>query len=265
MIDYHLHTGITIDATGTMEDYCKKAVILGFKHLCFTNHMEMDDALNEVYDFAMDDGDIEDLLAKFNNLKPKYPVDISFGVELGYQKKLESEIKDFSLRFPFDFVLGAVHKIIEGKIVEDMSKNRIFDRYPAKVLYERYFKLLDKAIRTGIFDCMAHFDVVKRISPPVEYEKFEKHVISCVESLAEMDVAIELNTRDASKGIFLPSKEILKLCFDSGVKKVTIGSDSHSPENLGTGICEGFKLLKQVGYKQVCIFKQRKPIFLNIP
>ncbi len=58
MIDSHLHTGITIDASGTMEDYCKKAVELGYKYICFTNHMEMDDALSGVYDYAMYDGDV---------------------------------------------------------------------------------------------------------------------------------------------------------------------------------------------------------------
>ncbi len=149
-------------------------------------------------------------------------------------------------------------------MVDPVKMKRLIQKYPTEILYERYYKLVEKSIRTGIFDSIAHMGVVSRYAPPLAFEKYGKLVERCVEALAECNVCVELNTRDAAKGVFFPSEQVLKMCFEKGVN-VTIGSDSHNPEKLGTGIKEGFALLKKVGYREVCIFRQRKPVFLPIP
>ncbi len=114
MIDCHLHTGITIDATGTMEDYCKKAVELGYKYICFTNHVEMPDLVEGVHDYAMDEGEVEEQHEKFLKLKSVSGLELGFGIELGYSNETEEKSRQFAKEFSFDFVLGSVHKMFGG-------------------------------------------------------------------------------------------------------------------------------------------------------
>ncbi|MFH8132529.1 MAG: histidinol-phosphatase, partial [Candidatus Aenigmatarchaeota archaeon] len=57
---------------------------------------------------------------------------------------------------------------------------------------------------------------------------------------------------------FFPSYEFLKLCLDSGVKIVTIGSDAHLPERTGDRIKEALERLKEVGFKKIYCYDKRK-------
>ena len=45
------------------------------------------------------------------------------------------------------------------------------------------------------------------------------------------------------------------------VEKITIGSDSHKPEHLGTFIDETKQELKTLGFKEFCTFDKMKPIY----
>jgi histidinol-phosphatase (PHP family) len=42
---------------------------------------------------------------------------------------------------------------------------------------------------------------------------------------------------------------------------ITIGSDSHKPEQLGFQIKEGQDLLRSLGFTKLCAFEQMQPIF----
>ena len=39
LVDYHLHTAVTVDAHGTEEGCCQRAVALGLREIAFTNHV----------------------------------------------------------------------------------------------------------------------------------------------------------------------------------------------------------------------------------
>ena len=62
---------------------------------------------------------------------------------------------------------------------------------------------------------------------------------------------IEVNTSSFRYGLkdLMPSKEILKRYLQSGVRILTIGSDSHKMEHLGDHIGEVKEILKDIGFK----------------
>jgi len=45
---------------------------------------------------------------------------------------------------------------------------------------------------------------------------------------------------------------------------VTVGSDAHNPIHAGLGIPEACELLKSLGFKAVCTYEKRKPIFHDL-
>lgn len=55
--------------------------------------------------------------------------------------------------------------------------------------------------------------------------------------------------------------KILKLYWELGGQIITIGSDSHKPEHLGTFINETKQELKALGFKKFCTFDKMQPIF----
>ena len=59
----------------------------------------------------------------------------------------------------------------------------------------------------------------------------------------------------------MPSADILKLYRDLGGKILTIGSDSHRPEQLGAYIEETKELLKDIGFQYFCTYENMKPAF----
>ena len=42
LADYHMHTSFSGDSEAPMESMIEKGIALGLKHMCFTEHMDMD-------------------------------------------------------------------------------------------------------------------------------------------------------------------------------------------------------------------------------
>ena len=86
-----------------------------------------------------------------------------------------------------------------------------------------------------------------------------------VDALAKNKICIEVNTAGFRKPANeqYPSIDILKACYENDIQ-VTIGSDSHKPEEVGWEIDRAFKLLKDIGYTQIVGFQKRKKIYFEI-
>ena len=77
---------------------------------------------------------------------------------------------------------------------------------------------------------------------------------------------IEMNTSAKRHGLkdTMPSREILRLYRELGGEIITIGSDSHKPEHLGTYIEETKRLLKDMGFEKFCTYEKMKPVFYDL-
>ncbi len=75
-------------------------------------------------------------------------------------------------------------------------------------------------------------------------------------------MGVEVNTsgRRHEHGVQYPIREFLEAVNQVGIKKVTIGSDSHSPDHLGFWLVEAVGLLKDVGFKNITNFEGRKAV-----
>lgn len=77
---------------------------------------------------------------------------------------------------------------------------------------------------------------------------------------------IELNTSYHRYGLkdATPSVNILKRYRELGGDIITIGSDSHSPEQLGTYIENARQLLKSLGFCYFCTYDKMQPVYHNL-
>ena len=65
-------------------------------------------------------------------------------------------------------------------------------------------------------------------------------------------------------GYYHPKIEILKLYKELGGEIITIGSDAHNPEFIGYEYKEVEKLLRELEFKYIYLYKERKKFPIHI-
>ncbi len=278
MIDYHVHTDHSVDASGTIAEYCARALEIGLDEICFTNHCELDPERND--SFIMFDGRREPF-SKENLLRlqgeifdarerfKEQGLNVKFGIEVGYDPGIEAAIKDVIHCVDLDFVIGAVHCL--GHICIDSSKEcgRYFDRHDMDEYIEDYYTTAATLIKSRLFDSLAHFDVYKkygrdRYGPAIS--NFPRDAATHVfQLMVENDVALEINTAGMRfMNEFYPGPSIMELAHACGLKRITIGSDSHRPTDLAKDLALALDYARSHGFKEICTFGRRRSSTISI-
>ena len=98
---------------------------------------------------------------------------------------------------------------------------------------------------------------------------FNEYVVMIKEVLTNIiksGKGIEVNTSTLRSVVneTMPSVDILKLYHELGGTIITVGSDAHKSEDVGAGIRESIEVLKNIGFKNIYRFENRKPIAIEI-
>lgn len=265
MYDFHLHSEYSIDSTATMEDVILSAINKNIEIICFTDHIDLFfDSYKEDQDF-----DKSSYFSNIDKLKDKYnhKIEIMTGVELGLQPSLIDRYNKFMENSPFDFVIMSTHT------VEDMGihKNQYYECIDALQALERYYNSIYSSIKGFTdFDIVGHLDYIDRYIPSdyeiPAYDEYCFMVEKILKLIIENGKGIEINTSGLRYGLGTchPKVEVLKLYRELGGDIITIGSDAHFPEDVGYGYESAKNLLKELGFKYIHIFKNRKSYPISI-
>jgi histidinol-phosphatase (PHP family) len=252
--DYHMHTRLS-DGANSHEEMIASAIEKGFDEIGFSDHF----CIKYRVKWAVSTEEIAVLEKKVKEVKEKYKdqINILFGLEVDYFPELESEIRIALQGHQFDYVIGSIHFLNDWNYDTDKSRN---SEFTPDYLYDWYFGELQKAVKSGLFDYMAHPDLIKKHRIWPDSSKIELFR-QTAEIFAQSGVAFEVNTSgiDRPCGEFFPGKELLSEFFKAGVP-VTLGSDSHKSDQIGRYFEESKKLLKEIGYQSLIRFKNRKQI-----
>lgn len=277
LLDYHIHPNYSVDAAGTIEEYCLQAIKLGITEICFTPHFEIDPVREKKDDrinlkgkiVSMRSDWIDYYFKEIEQAKKKFTdLSIKAGIEVGFDPLVESELKVFIKKYPFDLILGAIHCLNHTAITDHRELDEFIQRYakkePEQVANE-YFMALDLAIRSGLFQVIAHFDVYKKYVLTIIGKELlaasELFLKPTLQLMANQGVGMEINTsglRQNPKELY-PAAAILKKAKKAGVKIFTIGSDAHQVTQLGFGLQQGLTLTKKLGLN-LYGFEKGKPI-----
>ena len=241
MYDFHIHSDFSIDSKYSMEDMVTEAINKNMKSICFTDHVE------------------------FEVTEKK--LDLAFNTKDYFRKINQVKYNEFISQNPFDFVLMSMHSI-EGK---DMYlDNYLKDIKPIEGLVKYYESLYECVLNYNDYDVLGHLDVVDRyfpentqLPPPKEYMYLIEDILKLV---IKNGKGIELNTSGMRYHLkyFHPKTELLKLYKSLGGEIITMGSDAHEPAFLNYKYKEGEKLLKELGFKYIFLFKERKKFPIHI-
>jgi histidinol-phosphatase (PHP family) len=184
---------------------------------------------------------------------------VKLGIEVDYLPGKEDRIAALIDGRPWDYVIGSVHFIEEGAVDHDG-----YDAWRASgpdQVWTDYFRTVGEAARSGLFDVLAHPDLVKvwgagRPAPSRDPRAFYELAL---DGIAASDVAIEVSTAGLRKpaGEIYPARDLLDMCIDAG-RPVSLSSDAHEPEYLGYEYGTALDFLREAGISEVSVFEHRR-------
>jgi histidinol-phosphatase (PHP family) len=186
--------------------------------------------------------------------------DLRLGIEADFVPGGEDRMANLLDARDFDYVVGAVHFVREGAV--DMDDYSVWDSgRSAEEIWRRYFQTLGEAARSGLFDVLAHPDLVKMWGGerPLPEGDLRRYYELAMEGIAESGIAVEVSTAGLRKRVaeLYPAPAFLAMALEAGAP-VALSSDAHRPEDVGTDYERALELLEELGVHELCVFDRRK-------
>lgn len=257
--DSHMHTPLCKHAWGEPEEYAQQAIKAGLKGIIFTCHAPMPNGFWPTVRMAESEFDTYVALVQRAADAYKGKLHVCLGIESEWFPGYEDYIRELHGRAEFDYVLGAVH----WQAKEYLAK---FESGTIENFRRIYFDHLAKSAETGLYDCLAHPDLVKNYHPDSWcFAIIKNSVAACLDRIAATGVAMELNTSGLNKSYseMNPGNEMLRMMAERKIP-VVIGSDAHRGHRVGDQFVTALNNLTEAGYEHVSYFQKRQRIDLKI-
>lgn len=264
MYDYHTHTSFSADSPAPMTDMIDAAIKAGLSEIAITDHFDPDypdPNWPSDLEFESYHKELEKACNQF-----QHKINIVKGLEVGIQHgKTLDKCHQAVLSYDYDFVLGSFH-CAEGF---ELSCGGFFDNRTVEEATRAFYRYNYQCLSVyNDFDVLGHINVVDRYgsyipSPDIYIDK----VSAILSLLISKGKGIEINTSSFRYGMgehTTPTEEILKLYHKLGGEIITVGSDAHFPEHIGANIDWAYEKLRNIGFRYITTFKNRKPTFIKL-
>ena len=266
LTDYHVHLRPDeVEATPAEEFFTQEnagryrevATAAGIEELGASEHIHrFTDAL-AIWDHPFWRENARDDLAAYCEFMRS--TDLRLGIEMDFVPGREDRIGALLDAHDFDYVVGSVHFVGEGAVDHEGYDVWRSDSDPDR-LWQRYFALLAEAARSGLFDILAHPDLIKYWggSRPTPSRDPRFHYEPAIEAIAENGVAVEVSTAGLRKPIreMYPAPAFAEMCVDAGAA-FALSSDAHVPEHIGYEYERAVETMRSWGIGEVAVFECR--------
>jgi histidinol-phosphatase (PHP family) len=266
LTDYHLHlrtderenTPERFFTPANVERYREAAEERGITELGVAEHIYRFRAALEIWqhpfwrEFTHDD--LDDYCGFVRE-----ETDLRLGIEMDFIPGREDRIANVLDGREWDFVVGSVHFLRDHSLdTEDYSVWGAGES--AEKIWRRYFETVAESARSGLYDIIAHPDLVKvwGSSAPRPDGDLRRYYEPAVEAFAESGVAVELSSAGWRKpvGEQYPARGFLEMLVDAGCP-IALSSDAHVPDQLGYEYDRAAALLESVGVGEIAVFERR--------
>jgi histidinol-phosphatase (PHP family) len=266
LTDYHLH--LRSDEPDTpperfftpenVERYLAAAAAAGVEELGVSEHVYRFRQALELWrhpfweEQALDDLDAYCEFVRGTPLK--------LGIECDFVPGAEDRTAELLEARDFDYVVGSVHFLGERAVDHEGWDVWEGEGDPDEV-WRRYFEALARCARSGLFDILAHPDLVKvwggaRPLPELDLRVYYE---PAVEAIAETGIAVEVSTAGLRKpaGEIYPAPAFAEMCAEAGAV-FALSSDAHHPEQVGFRYDRAVEFLDGLGVREICVFEKRE-------
>ncbi|MBQ9158595.1 MAG: histidinol-phosphatase HisJ family protein [Erysipelotrichaceae bacterium] len=283
LADFHVHSEFSDDSHELMENQIEKAISLGLKEICFTDHVDYGikkDWSEGNIEYRGGDGvgtpvdsmepmanvDYPAYFKKLKEMKKKYAgqIEVKQGLEFGIQTHTVEKYEKLydTYKEELDFVLFSMHQVHDLEFwTQDFQRGKSQEEYNR----EYYQEILDTMKLFKNYSILSHLDLIVRYDENGRFP-FEKtkDIVTEILKLAIKDgKGIEINTSSWHYGLddTMPSRDLLRLYKELGGTIITIGSDAHTTKYIGDHFDDAVKVLKEVGFTHFATFSKMKPTF----
>ena len=253
LYESHCHTPLCKHAFGEPDEYAAVALARGFKGITFTCHCPLPDGFSA--NVRMTPGQFDDYVEMIAATRAAFAdrLDVRLGLESDFYPGVEPWLEKLHARVPLSHVLGSIHYQVG-------DYRKLFYTGDVFSYQELYFEHLALSAESGLFDTLAHPDLIKNESPADwDFERLRPVIERALDRIAATGVAMELNPSGLQKDLpeMNPSPSQLALMRERGIP-VVIGADAHVPERVGDGYVTALGLLESAGYQEVSFFIDRQ-------
>lgn len=257
IVDYHMHTPLCGHARGQLREYAQCAIDLGLKEIGFSDHAPLVCHEDPSITMSVDELPkyhemVEDIQAEFKN-----QLSIRIGIEADFIPGYEDKTKAILEGYPYDYVIGSVH-FIQDWAFDNPKQIHVWKVANTDEVYMQYHDYLRQSAESGMFDIMAHVDLVKKFGHRPKTD-LTNEIEKTAEVFKDTGMVIEINTSGLRKPVkeIYPSLDVLSIYSKVGVPLI-FGSDAHRPEEVGRDFDKAVSLAKAAGYTEYVLFKKRK-------
>jgi histidinol-phosphatase (PHP family) len=266
LTDYHVHlrpddlgaTAVDYFTDSNVSRYRSAADAAGISELGVSEHIHRFQQALTVWDHPFwREQAVDDLDAYCAFVREQ--TDLRLGLEVDFIPGREDRTQNLIDRCDLDYVVGSVHFLGDLAVDDDGYDVWEHARSPEDV-WRRYFETVAEAARSGMFDILAHPDLVKiwgatRPLPPGDLRRYYEPAI---EAVAATGIAVEVSTAGLRKPVaeIYPAPAFLEACIEVGAV-VALSSDAHAPEQIGFGYEQALELLDGIGVGELATFERR--------
>jgi len=266
LTDYHLHLrSDAVDATAAehftqtnVERYRAIASERGIVELGASEHVYRFEQALEVWrhpfweQYAHDDLDSYCAFVREQT-------DLRLGIEADFVAGAEDRMANLLQARDFDYVIGSVHFMREGAV--DMDDYSVWETgRSAEEVWRRYFQTIGEAARSGLFDVLAHPDLVKYWGRerPLPEGDLRRYYELAIDGIAQSGIAVEVSTAGLRKRTaeIYPAPAFLQMCLEAGAP-IALSSDAHRPQDVGADYDHALELLERLGVSELSVFEHR--------
>ncbi|SDF29901.1 histidinol phosphate phosphatase [Sporolituus thermophilus] len=250
LFDTHMHTKFSTDSRMTINQAMTKAGELGLG-ITITEHMDLDYPEPQAFIFNP--------AAYFAEYEKYRSEQVLLGIEIGMRPGLEADNRRIVRDYPFDYVIGSIH-VIDNI---DIYCAEFYNLRTKAEVYRRYFDAMAECLESYEFiDSLGHIDYIARYArfadPEVYYHEFPELIDRVLAAAARRQLALEINTRRLNREETVKALvPVYQRFYELGGRLVTIGSDAHTPGDIGKGMDVALAIADYCHLRPVW-FKDRK-------
>ena len=261
---FHTHT-LGFDGQNSEEEMLEKAGKLGLKQIGFSNHFIVYPNIEKtkMYPYAAKGGyasiyssDFDEAIAKFtphykkiNELNKDSEIKIYKGMEVDFFPSDEWK-KGFAYALNIlkpDYLIGSAHFVEYNGTLYNSHDLKNSSPCEQNMLVYRYWQNVRAAADSGIFDFMAHLDLIKKVGLGRE-DVWSEEEQKTMEAIKNSGVMVEINTSHFkfNKEEPYPSRRIMKMLAEYDIP-ILLSDDAHKKENITAGFETAETMARECG------------------